>query len=206
MQAPADQLTRWPDSVDAASAAALPMSGLTAYQYVDEHGLLEGGERVLINGAAGGVGHLALQLAKTAGCSVTAVASGRHRDFVLGLGADAHLDYTTTDVREAGQFDVVWDMVGGTGTSRLTDLVRDGGTMGSIFFGDYDTEALASRDVRFVIHQVHSDGSRLGELAAMVAGGQLRVAIDSTFDLREAAAAHARAERGHIQGKIVLAC
>ncbi|MFG3099982.1 NADP-dependent oxidoreductase [Streptomyces sp. NPDC048182] len=218
--APASDLARKPASVDHVHAAALPMSGLTAWQYLIELGhdhpspfqeaphrppALGPGTTVLVNGAAGGVGHLAVQLAKWKGARVIAVASGAHEAFLRGLGADEFIDYTERRpedvVRDA---DVVLDVVGGPASRRFLPAVRRGGALHPVYFGEFDDAENAERGVTVTGTQVRSSGAQLAELGRLADAGTIRVAVDSTFALEDARAAHRRAERGHIRGKIVL--
>lgn len=203
--APAGDLARKPASIDHVSAAGVPMAGLTAYQWLFDHIGLQAGRTVLVNGAAGGVGHFAVQLAKTQGATVIAVASGRHEAFLKGLGADRFLDYTTESVADlVRDVDHVVDAVGGPDGYRFLPVVKPGGTISPVFYGEYHRDQAARRDITFPGGQVHSDGAQMAALAALLDAGQVRVGIDSVFPLTEAAAAHRRAEQGHLQGKIVL--
>ncbi|MFF1868618.1 NADP-dependent oxidoreductase [Streptomyces sp. CB03911] len=209
--APGTHLARKPSGLDHVGAAGIPMAGLTAYQYLFDHiGLERGpgtgaGRTVLVNGAAGGVGHFTVQLAKAIGAEVVAVASGRHEEFLRGLGADRFVDYTTTAVEDVvREVDHLVDTVGGPDGHRLLRVVRRGGTLSPVFLGEYHRERAAELGITLPSGQVHSDGAQLGELARMVEQGLLTVGVDSVFPLDRAADAHERAERGHIQGKIVL--
>ncbi|MFI9359514.1 NADP-dependent oxidoreductase [Kitasatospora sp. NPDC053057] len=206
--APAAALARKPASLGHLEAAAVPMAGLTAYQFLHRYLGYAGGGPAVVNGAAGGVGHFALQLLRLARAEeVVAVASGRHEEFLRGLGADRFVDYTRTPVAEAvHDADLLFDTVGGPDAHRLLPALRRGGRVVPVYLGDYRPQRAAELGV--VLHeglwQVRSSGADLAELAALLADGRLRVALDSTYPLPEAAAAHRRAERGHIQGKIVL--
>lgn len=203
--APADHLARKPASLGHVEAAAVPMAGLTAYQFLFDHIKLDGGGRVLVNGAAGGVGHFAAQLAKLHGAYVIGVASGRHETFLRGLGVDEFLDYTATRVEdEVRDVDVLIDTVGGPDAHRFLPVLRRGGVISPVFHGEYHRDRAAERGITFRSGQVHSDGMQMAELGRLLEEGRLRVGVDSVFPLAEAARAHERAERGHIQGKIVL--
>ncbi|MFJ6391114.1 NADP-dependent oxidoreductase [Streptomyces sp. NPDC091972] len=218
--APASDLARKPASLDHVHAAGLPMSGLTAWQFLIELGhdhpspfqaarhrpmALGGGTTVLVNGAAGGVGHLALQLAKWKGARVIAVASGAHETFLRGLGADEFVDYTKDRPEEVvREVDLVLDTVGGPDSRRFLRTIKRGGALYPVYFGDFDDEENARLGVTVTATQVRSNGAQLAELGRLVDAGKVRVAIDSTFALKDAQAAHERAARGHIQGKIVL--
>ncbi|MGX1365303.1 NADPH:quinone reductase-like Zn-dependent oxidoreductase [Streptomyces canus] len=218
--APASDLARKPASVDHVRAAGLPMSGLTAWQFLIELGhdhpspfqaaphrpmALDGGTTVLVNGAAGGVGHLALQLARWKGARVIAVASGGHEPFLRELGADEFIDYTKVRPDEvARDLDLVLDAVGGPDSRRFLRTLKRGGALYPVYFGAFDEEENARLGVTVTATQVRSNGGQLAELARLVDAGTIRVAIDSTFALKDAQAAHERAARGHIRGKIVL--
>ncbi|MFD9461131.1 NADP-dependent oxidoreductase [Streptomyces sp. NPDC060027] len=209
-----------PASIDHVQAAGLAMSGLTAWQFLIELGhdhpspfqeaqhrptALDSETTVLINGAAGGVGHLALQLAKWKGARVIAVASGAHETFLRELGADEFIDYTKDRPEEAARdVDLVLDTVGGPDTRRFLPTLKQGGALFPVFPGGFDEEETAKLSVTVSSAQVRSSGAQLTELLRLLAAGTLRVAIDSTFALADARAAHERAARGHIQGKIVL--
>ncbi|GAA0335021.1 NADP-dependent oxidoreductase [Actinoallomurus spadix] len=218
--APASDLAPKPAGVDHVHAAGVPMAGLTAWQYLIEVGhdhpspfqearhrptALGAGTTVLVNGAAGGVGHFALQLAKWKGARVIAVASGAHESFLRELGADEFIDYTKSRPEELVQdLDLVLDTVGGPGSRRFLRTLKRGGSHFPVFYADFDEEEVAKLGVTVSISQVRSNGAQLAELGRLLDEGTVRVAIDSTFPLADARAAHERAARGHIQGKIVL--
>ncbi|MGR6968137.1 NADP-dependent oxidoreductase [Streptomyces cynarae] len=217
---PASDLARKPAALDHVHAAGLPMSGLTAWQFLIELGhdhpspfqeaqhrpmALDSQTTVLINGAAGGVGHLALQLAKWKGARVIAVASGAHETFLRELGADEFIDYTKDRPEEvARDIDLVLDTVGGPDSRRFLRTLKRGGSLYPVYFGEFDDEENAELGVTVTATQVRSNGAQLAELGRLLEAGTVRVAIDSTFALADARAAHERAARGHVQGKIVL--
>ncbi|MGB3438483.1 MAG: NADP-dependent oxidoreductase [Actinophytocola sp.] len=190
--APPRHFARKPASLDHVTAAGLPLAGLTAWQsLVDCAGLLAG-QRVLVHAAAGGVGHLAVQIAKARGAHVIGTASAAKHDFVLGLGADEVIDYTTTDFATAtGDLDVVLDTIGGDYRARSLPLLRAGGTYLALTPGE-----------DFLL--VEPDHAGMLALVDLVENGRLTVAIDSVFPLADAAKAHERGETGRAQGKIVL--
>lgn len=202
---PASHLARKPAGIDHVQAAGVPMAGLTAYQFLFDHIRLGPDRTVLVNGAAGGVGHFLVQLAKTRDAYVVAVASGRHETFLRALGVDEFIDYTRTPAEDrARDIDHVIDTVGGPHGHRFLRVVKNGGTISPVFHGEYHRERAAEQGITFPHGQVHSDGAQMGELAGLIDRGLLRVGIDSVFPLADAAKAHERAEQGHIQGKIVL--
>ncbi|CAO5158381.1 NADPH:quinone reductase [Frankia sp. AiPs1] len=203
--APVEDLARKPSHIDHIHAAAIPMAGLTAWQYLTEYAPIESGQTVLVNGAAGGVGHFLVQLARRAGARVVAVASTAHADFLRGLGVDEYIDYTTTHVADAVKdVDHVFDTVGGPNGHLLIPAIRDGGVISPVFFGDYGEDELVRRQIRHLGGQVRSNGNQLADLVKLVASGDVRVAVDEVYPLAQAEQAHERAERGHIQGKLVL--
>jgi NADPH:quinone reductase-like Zn-dependent oxidoreductase len=218
--APASDFARKPAGIDHVHAAGAPMAGLTAWQFLIGLGhdhpspfqaarhrptALSADTTVLINGAAGGVGHFALQLAKWRHARVIAVASGAHESFLRKLGADQFIDYTKSRPEEvAHDIDLVLDTVGGPDSNRFLRTLKRGGALFPVFFGDYDPEQTAKLGVTVSGTQVRSNGPQLAELGHLLDAGTLRVAIDSTFPLAQARKAHERAAQGHIQGKIVL--
>ncbi|MET8787592.1 NADP-dependent oxidoreductase [Streptomyces sp. NPDC004589] len=218
--APASDLAHKPTGIDHIHAAGAPMALLTAWQFLIELGHdhpspfqaarhrpvpLDPDTTVLVNGAAGGVGHFALQLAKWKGAHVIAVASGAHESFLRELGADEFIDYTKSRPEElVHDVDLVLDAVGGRNSSRFLRTLKRGGALFPVFFGEYDDAETARLGVTVSGTQVRSNGAQLAELGRLLDTGTVHVAIDSTFPLADARAAHERAARGHIQGKIVL--
>jgi NADPH:quinone reductase-like Zn-dependent oxidoreductase len=190
--APPRHFARKPASLDHVTAAGLPLAGLTAWQSLVDLAGVHSGQRVLVHAAAGGVGHLAVQIAKARGAHVIGTASAAKHDFVTGLGADEVIDYTTTDFTTAtGDLDVVLDTIGGDYAERSRPLLRPGGTYVALTPG-----------ADFLL--VEPDHAGLLALADLVDEGRLRVAIDSVFPLADAAKAHERGETGRARGKIVL--
>jgi NADPH:quinone reductase-like Zn-dependent oxidoreductase len=160
---------------------------------------------VLVNGAAGGVGHFAVQLAKWKGARVIAVASGRHEQFLRKLGADEFIDYTRTQAADVvSGVDLVIDTVGGPASARFLTVLKRGGTMLPVFFAQFDPEETASLGITVSNIQVRSNGPQLAEIGRLFGEGSLQVGVDSIYPLPEAGSGHTRAAQGHIQGKIVL--
>jgi NADPH:quinone reductase-like Zn-dependent oxidoreductase len=218
--APAADLALKPGGIDHIHAAAAPMAGLTAWQFLIDLGHqtpspfqaalhrpvpLEAGTRVLVNGAAGGVGHMAVQVAKWKGAHVTAVASGVHEPLLSKLGVDEFIDYTTDRAEEvAHDLDLVLDTVGGPESGRFLRAIKRGGALFPVFMAPIDPQEAAKQGVSVSSTQVRASGRQLAELGRLLDSGTVQVAIDSTFPLAEASRAHERAARGHIEGKIVL--
>jgi len=217
---PVSDLALKPAGIDHIHAAGAPMSLLTAWQFMievghDEQNPLQpdqhmpvplAGKTVLINGAAGGVGHFAVQLAKWKGAKVIAVASGRQEDLLRKLGADEFIDYTKNNAEETVKdIDLVIDAVGGSKTGRFLKTLKPGGALFPIFpLGFSGQDEAEKLGVNVSATQVRSNGKQLAELAPLLDQGVIRVVIDSIFPLSEARQSHQRAALGHIQGKIVL--
>lgn len=207
---PARVFAHKPASVDHVQAGALPLAALTAYQALVETAGLRAGQRVLIHAAAGGVGHLAVQIAKSHGAYVVGTASAAKHDFLRSLGADEVIDYHTVDFAEAvSDVDVVLDPISRDSAARARSLavLRPGGTLVSILPVPVDAAelaAIAERGIRFESLLVEADHAAMQAIAALVETGALRAHIEATFPLAEAAKAHALGETGRTTGKIVL--
>jgi NADPH:quinone reductase-like Zn-dependent oxidoreductase len=202
--ASAAAVARKPAGLSHEEAAALPVAGLTAWQALFDRGGLERGQTVLIAGAAGGVGHLAVQFARHAGARVVGTGSARNRDFVLGLGADEYIDYAAQDVAAAvANVDVAFDTVGGETTQTLLPVVREGGVLVCIA-GPPPEDAARERGVRAELLVSSPSPEQLARIADLVAAGEVRVEIAERLPLAEARRAHELSESGHVRGKIVL--
>jgi NADPH:quinone reductase-like Zn-dependent oxidoreductase len=202
--ASAAAIAKKPDGLSHEQAAALPVAGMTAWQAVFDRGGLEHGQTALIAGAAGGVGHLAVQFAKHAGARVIGTGSSRNRDFVLGLGADDYVDYTEQDVRQAvSGVDMAFDTVGGDTTQALVPTVREGGVLVTIASAPPE-EAARARGARAELLVMTPSSEQLARIAELVAGGEVRVEISQVLPLTEVRRAHELSESGHTRGKIVL--
>lgn len=202
--APAGMIAKKPAGLSHEQAACLPVAGMTAWQALFDKGKLQAGQTVLIAGGAGGVGHLAVQFAKHAGAHTIATGSARNREFILGLGADQYVDYTSQDVSEAAQdVDVAFDAVGGETTASLVPTLRAGGVLVTIANAPPE-QAAAQRGARAELFSMSPSSEQLARIAALVADGTVRVEIAHTFSLEEARQAHELSEAGHTRGKIVL--
>ncbi|MFC9303595.1 NADP-dependent oxidoreductase [Streptomyces albidoflavus] len=204
---PARAFTRKPTVIDHVQAGALPLVSLTAYQALIDTAGIGPGQRVLIHAAAGGVGHVAVQIAKAHGAYVIGTASAPKHDLLRELGADEVVDYRTTDVAEAVDgVDMVLDPLGGETRARSVGLLRPGGTLVSLLSGGSAEEAAhaAERGVRTATMLVEADHAGMNAVADLVAAGALRPHVEATFPLAEAAAAHRLGETGRTTGKIVL--
>jgi NADPH:quinone reductase-like Zn-dependent oxidoreductase len=197
-------IARKPAGLSYEQAAALPVAGMTAWQALFDTGGLERGQTALIAGAAGGVGHLAVQFAKHADARVIGTGSTRNRDFVLGLGADEYVDYTEQDVGQAvSGVDLAFDTVGGDTTQSLVPALREGGILVTIANAPPE-EAARARRVRAELLVMSPSSEQLARMGELVAGGEVHVEISEVFALTEVQRAHQLSESGHTRGKIVL--
>jgi len=193
-----------PRSIGHLHAAAMPLSALTAWQALFDHGRLAAGQRVLIHGAAGGVGSFAVQLAGAKGAEVIAVASGRHREFLRGLGANTVVDYETARFEEvAHDVDLVLDTVGGETLKRSWAVLKPGATLVSIAEPPPEPDAIRA-GARGVFFIVEPNRAELCELARLTDAGQLQTFVSEVFELSRAREAYETLLRGHLRGKIVL--
>ena len=205
LTAPARHLARSPESASDVEAAALPMAALTAWQALVDTAGLQAGQRVLIHAAAGGIGHLAVQIAKARGAYVIGTARADKHAFLTGLGVDEAIDYTRDDAGEILRgIDVVLDLVGGDTAVRSLPALRDGGILVGVSSGTAPAAERARGRVRVEYLLVEPDHVGLEAIAALVDAGALAVHVARTFPLEQAAEAHRLGERGHLQGKLVL--
>ena len=202
--APVAAIAKKPPGVSHDQAAAIPVSGLTAWQALFDRGGLQSGQTLLVAGAAGGVGHFAVQLGKHAGAHVIGTGSARNREFVRSLGAEQSVDYTSEDVAEAvSGADVVFDTVGGETTETLVPAVAEGGTIVVIAGAPPEAEA-AERGARAELLIMSMSAEQLAKIAELVAAGEVKVEIAGTFSLSQVAQAHELREAGHTRGKLIL--
>jgi NADPH:quinone reductase-like Zn-dependent oxidoreductase len=205
---PARQLARTPDTLTDEQAAGLPLAGLTAWQALVDVADVGEGDRVLIQAAAGGVGHLAVQIAKARGAYVLGTARADKHDFLREIGVDEPIDYTTTPFEEVvSEVDIVLDAIGGDeyGLRSLRTL-RERGLLVVLPGGLTEPVATAAREQskRASGVQVEPDYCALESLAVLADERKLTVAIEETFPLAQASEAHRRLEDGRARGKIVL--
>jgi NADPH:quinone reductase-like Zn-dependent oxidoreductase len=193
-----------PTALSHEQAAAIPVAGITAWQALFDRGGLAADGIALVAGAAGGVGHFAVQFAKHAGARTVGTGSSRNREFVLGLGADEYFDYTSEDVGEkAGEVDVVLDTVGGETTETLLPLLREGSVLVTIAAAPPE-DAARERGARAELLIASQNTAQLARIAGLVAGGEVRVELAEVLPLSEIRQAHEHSESGHTRGKIVL--
>jgi NADPH:quinone reductase-like Zn-dependent oxidoreductase len=202
-----------PTGLSLVEAAALPAAGMSALIIVRDLAPVGAGERVLVNGAAGGLGHLALQLLRERGAHVVAVAGPRNLDFVRSLGAAEAVDHTREDfVGRGGRYDAVLDLVPNRSFPECRPLLAPRGVYvttlpggGPIAWALWTRFLSLFRDVpRCRMLMLRPTRRDLKEVARYAAAGTLRPQVEETFPLAEAAKAHARSESGHVRGKLVL--
>ena len=203
---PARAFALKPRNLDHVQAGALPLAALTAWQALNDTAQLAAGQRVLIHAAAGGVGHLAVQIAKARGGYVIGTASAGHHDLVRDLGADEMIDYRTTDFAAAvSDVDVVLNSITGDYPARSLRTLRPGGTLVSLLpIGSEAPTEAAKLGVRAEVMLVEHDHAGMTAIADLVTRGELRPVIAATFPLAEAAKAHELGETRHVAGKLVL--
>ncbi len=200
----ADLVAPKPGELDYRSAAAVPLAGLTAWQGLFDHGHLQAGQRVLIHGGAGGVGHLALQFAKAKGATVTTTVSTQDVDFVRHLGADQVIDYTRERFEEkVRDVDLVLDLIAGETQERSWAVLKDGGTMISSLARPSEARA-RERHARAESFVAHPDRAELMEIGRLIDQGRVHPHVSAVFELKQAAEVQPRLEHRHPQGKVVL--
>jgi NADPH:quinone reductase-like Zn-dependent oxidoreductase len=205
---PVDAMSLKPASLSFEEAAAVPMAAVTALQGLRHHGELQPTQQVLINGATGGVGSFAVQLAKASGAEVTAVTSTGNLDLVRSLGADHVLDYTTTDVTRSGRrYDLILDTVGNRSVPDLRRALAPGGKAAVTGFTSMrrllGVSLRGGKDIAQV--QAHVTAEDLELLSELIAAGKLRPQIDRRYPFADIPAAIAYLEQGHAKAKVVVA-
>lgn len=200
----ADLVAPKPGQLDYRAAAAVPLAGLTAWQGLFDHGHLKAGQRVLIHGGAGGVGHLAVQFAKARGATVATTVATEDVEFVRHLGADQVIDYTRKRFeQEVHDVDLVLDLVAGETQERSWAVLKDGGTLISSLAEP--SESLAREHHAHAANFVaHPDRAELIEIGRLIDEGKVHPHVSAVFELQAAAEAQAQLERHHAQGKVVL--
>jgi NADPH:quinone reductase-like Zn-dependent oxidoreductase len=193
-----------PQSLDHVHAAAVPLSALTAWQALFDQASLASGQRVLIHGAAGGVGTFAVQLARWRGAHVIGTASARNAPFLRDLGADEVIDYTTTRFEDkVRDVDLVLDAVGGDTLERSWSVVKRGGVLVTVA-GEVSPDKAATHGVRGVFFIVEPNSSQLIQIARLIDAGSIRPIVEVVLPLSRARDAYKQGLRGHTRGKLVL--
>jgi NADPH:quinone reductase-like Zn-dependent oxidoreductase len=208
---PEQRLARAPKNLSLLDAAALPSSGTTALTALIDKAGLTSGERLLVRGATGGVGSIAVQLGKALGAHVTALAGARNLGWVAELGADAALDYRTTRPQDLGHYDVILDVVGTDLGAYQARLNRRGRMVALAFDQDRILTSMATTGLRAALSprrmKLFSNNpspARIAELTAFAEAGSIRPVIDTVYPIGDVAEAHRRLEAGGVRGKLII--
>jgi NADPH:quinone reductase-like Zn-dependent oxidoreductase len=195
---------RMPGNLSAVEAASVPLAALTAWQGMIDHGHLKSGQRVLIHGGAGGVGHFAIQIAKAKGAWVATTCAGEDMDFVHSLGADVAIDYKKEKFEdELSDMDLVYDLIGGETQERSFQVLKQGGTLISTLEAPDKAKAL-HKNLTIAHYTTHHDAGELARIATLIELGKIKPVIDAVYPLADAAEAEEALDHDHIRGKIVL--
>lgn len=199
-----DEAAKKPKQLDFVQAAAVPLAALTAWQGLFDQGGLKAGQRVLIHGGAGGVGHFAVQFAKAKGAWVATTVSREDIELARRLGADRPIDYKAEKFEDVlKDIDLVYDLIAGDAQQRSFAVLKDGGTLISTLQKP-DQAELDRRHARGAHYIAKPDARELEEIASLIDAGKVRVIVDAIYPLEEAAQAHRHMENDHIAGKVVL--
>jgi len=204
---PVDVMSLKPANMSFEEAAAVPMAAVTALQGLNHHGEIQTEQKVLVNGASGGVGSFAVQIAKSYGSEVTGVTSTRNIDLVRSLGADHVVDYTTTDfVRSERRYDLILDTIGNLSVSDLTRALAENGKVAVTGFTSVaklmGVSLRGGKKIAMV--QAHVTAKDLELLSELIEAGKVRSEIDRRYPFAEIPAAIAYLEQGHARGKVVV--
>ena len=198
------ELALKPKSLHHVRAAAVPLAAVTAWQALFDAGQLKRGQRVLIHGGSGGVGHVAVQLAKWKGAHVLATASTKNQELLRELGVDEPIDYTKQNFEDvARDVDLVLDLIGGETQERSWSVLKKGGVLLSLVQPP-SVEKAKALGVRAAFVAGHPSGAQLAEIAKLIDSGELKLTIDRILPLSEVRRAHQLSQTGHARVKIVL--
>lgn len=198
------ELALKPKSLHHVHAAAVPLAALTAWQALFDAGQPVAGQRILIHGGSGGVGHVAVQLAKWKGAHVLATASTKNQELLRELGVDEPIDYTKQKFEDvARDVDLVLDLIGSETQERSWSVLKKGGLLLSLVQPP-SVEKAKALGVRAAFVAGHPSGARLAEIAKLIDSGQLKLTLDRILPLSEVRRAHELSKSGHTRGKIVL--
>lgn len=199
----ADHIAAKPKTLSWQKSAAVPLVTLTAWQALKDISAVKSGDRVLIHAGAGGVGIAAIQLAKQAGAIVYTTSSTSNITFLKELGADEVIDYTREDFSQLKDLDIVFDTLGGDVLAKSWATLKKGGNLVSI--AEIPSEELAANhEVNALFCFVQPNAEQLLDISNLIDSGELKVEVDSVFQLKDAAKAHEKSESGHTRGKLVL--
>ncbi len=200
----ASQLAAKPESIDFPTAAALPLASVSAYQALVDHMNIQKGQKILIHGGAGGIGSLAIQLAKHLGAYVATTASTKDTDFVKSLGANEAIDYKTQDFSEIlKDYDAVFDTVGGETNKKSYDILKSGSALVSMV-EQPDDDLVQKHQITYTAQQTRVTPERLNAITKLIDDGVLKPVIDKIFPLDEAAEALEYQKTQAPKGKVVI--
>lgn len=198
------EIVKKPKDIDFENAVAIPVGALTSWQAIFVAAKLESGQKILIHGAAGGVGSMAVQLAKATGAYVLATASGKNEEFVRDLGADECIDYTKQKFEDvAKDVDVVFDTIGGDTQERSFQVLKKGGFLVSTV-SPPSQESAEKFGIKAEMISVQPNAEQLAEITKLAEEGKVKTHVETVLPLSEVKKAHELSESGHTRGKIVL--
>ncbi len=198
------EIVKKPKDIDFENAVAIPVGALTSWQAIFGAAKLESGQKILIHGAAGGVGSMAVQLAKATGAYVLATASGKNEEFVRDLGADECIDYTKQKFEDvAKDVDVVFDTIGGDTQERSFQVLKKGGFLVSTV-SPPSQESAEKFGIKAEMISVQPNAEQLAEITKLAEEGKVKTHVETVLPLSEVKKAHELSESGHTRGKIVL--
>lgn len=199
-----EKIVSKPADIDFVTAAALPLAGISAYQALVDHMGLQSGQKILIHGGGGGIGSLAIQIAKDIGAYIATTAGPNDLEFVKGLGADEVIDYTSQDFAELiKDFDAAFDTVGGETNTKSYTVLKPGGSLVSMLVPPNE-ELVKQYQIKYTQQNSQATIERLRAVAAMVSTGKLKINVDKVFPLDQAGEALAYLKTGHPKGKVVV--
>jgi NADPH:quinone reductase-like Zn-dependent oxidoreductase len=202
--APASEFVRKPKQIDFDTAASVPVAALTAWQGIFDHGKLASGQRILITGASGAVGSMAVQLAKAKGAHVIGTGSGRNQEFVRKLGANEFIDYKKAKFEDkVSGVDVVFDTVGGETQERAFQTLKRAGFLVSTVSPPSAKKA-KEFGVTVAMVEMMPKSNQLAEINRLLESGKLKVRVATVLPLAEVKKAHQLSASGHADGKIIL--
>lgn len=205
--APADHLTHKPAHASHQEAAAATLAALTALQVLIQQAQIKKGDRVLIHAGSGGVGHYAIQIAKYLGAYVITTSSAANKGFILSLGADEHIDYTTQKLQETTHnIDFVLDTLGVNSILNSLEVIKNGGKIISIVsqFNDEIKKKAKIRNISGGFYLVHSNGKDMKLIADLMKSGDLNSHVSKNYLFEEMSAAYSQIETGRTVGKVVI--
>jgi NADPH:quinone reductase-like Zn-dependent oxidoreductase len=205
--APITHIAKKPENVTDEEAAAATLAALTAWQAIATNAKIKKGDRVLIHGAAGGVGHYAVQFAKHLGAYVIGTASARNREFVLGLGADEFIDYQTQSFEnEVSELDFVFDLFGDAIFDKSVQTVKKGGQIIALLDNLTEEQVAYSKSLGITSYRiiVHSNGEDMEQIATLLENGIVKSHVSATFSFDAMREAHLQVATGRTRGKVVV--